>query len=84
MHTGRKNFDVFTVPEQTAKKPFRNRTAANIACANKEDAFHVSDGASERHFNVGANLFKSIWRRVRFGAPSGRALRFFIREAIAV
>jgi hypothetical protein len=60
MHTGRNNFDILTVPKQTAKKPFRDRTAANIACADKEDAFHVSDGASERHPNLELNVLKSI------------------------
>ena len=82
MHTGRNNFDIFTVPEQTAKKPFRDRTAANIACADKEDAFHVSDGASERHPNVELYVLKSIYalwevRLLIIGASRQRELRLF-------
>ncbi len=82
MHTGRNNFDIFTVPEQTAKKPFRDRTAANIACADKEDAFHVSDGASERHPNVELYVLKSIYtlwevRLLINGASRQRELRLF-------
>jgi len=83
MHAGRKNFDVVTVPEQTAKKPFCDWAATNIAGADKEDAFHVSDGASERHSNVGANRSKSIWRLVRFSAADGRAGTFIIRAVDA-
>jgi hypothetical protein len=48
MHAGRKNFDVVAVSNQTTKKPFRDRAATNITCADKEDAFHGSHGASER------------------------------------
>ena len=44
VHTGRSHLDVFAITDQPPKQPFRNRTAANIAGANKEDAFH--DGAS--------------------------------------
>ena len=58
--TGRFNFDVVTIANQTAKKPFRDRAAANIACADKEDAFHGSRGASERHPNLELNVLKSI------------------------
>jgi hypothetical protein len=82
MHTGRHNFDIFPVPEHTAKKPFRDRTAANIACADKEDAFHVSDGASERHPNVELSVLKSIYalwevRLLRIGASRQRKLPLF-------
>src|SRR5262249_30380008 len=70
MHACRKNFDVFAVPEQTAKKPFRDWAATDIAGADKEYAFHVSDGTSERRSNVGANRFKSIWRLVRSARPA--------------
>jgi hypothetical protein len=58
--TGRENFNVLTIANQTAKKPFRNRTATYITCANKEDAFHDSRGASERQSNLEANGSKSI------------------------
>jgi hypothetical protein len=60
VHTGRSNFDVLSVPKQTAKKPFRNRAAANITCADKEDAFHNSESASERNPNLKSNRSKSI------------------------
>jgi hypothetical protein len=49
VHAGRNNFDVLSVPKQTAKKPFRNRAAADISCTDKEDAFHSSESASERN-----------------------------------
>jgi len=49
MHARRKNFDVSTVTKQTAKKPFRDWAATNIAGTDKEDAFHVSGAASARH-----------------------------------
>jgi hypothetical protein len=77
MHTGRNNFNVLSVPKQAAKKPFRNRAAADITCADKEDAFHNSESASERDSNLELNWFKSIlpmWeRRLR-----SIALPFFI------
>ncbi len=60
MDTGRNNFDVLTIANQTTKKPFRDRAATNIACADKEDAFHGSHGASERQSNLEANGSKSI------------------------
>jgi len=58
--TSRKNFDVLTIANQTTKEAFRDRAAANITCANKEDAFHGSRGASERQSNLEANGSKSI------------------------
>src|SRR5437667_4434755 len=60
VHTGRNNFDVLSVPKHTAKKPFRNRTAADITCTDKEDAFHSSESASERIPNLESNRSKSI------------------------
>jgi hypothetical protein len=58
--TSRENFDVLTIANQTAKKPFRDRAATNITGADKEDAFHDSHGASERWSNLEANGLKSI------------------------
>ena len=55
VHTGRNNFDVLSVPKQTAKKPFRNRAAADITCTDKEDAFHILESASERNPNLESN-----------------------------
>jgi hypothetical protein len=60
VHTGRNNFDVFSVPKHAAKKPFRDRAAADITCADKEDAFHNSESASERNPNLKSNRSKSI------------------------
>jgi hypothetical protein len=55
VHPSRNNLDVLLVPKQTAKKPFRNRAAADITCTNKEDAFHNSESASERNPNLESN-----------------------------
>jgi hypothetical protein len=60
VHTSRNNFDVLSVPQQTAKKPFRNRAAADITCADKEDAFHKLESASERQSNLESNWCKSM------------------------
>jgi hypothetical protein len=60
VHSGRNNFDVLSVPKHAAKKPFRNRAAADISCTDKEDAFHNSDGARERYCNLKLNWSKSI------------------------
>ena len=70
MHTGRNNFDVLSVSQQTAKKPFRNRTAADITRADKEDAFHNSESASERNSNLKSNWSKSILSMNRDGTES--------------
>ena len=40
MHTGGSDFDVLAIPDQPAKQSFRDRTAADVAGANKKDAFH--------------------------------------------
>ncbi len=63
--TSRENFDVLTIANQATKKTLRDRTATNITCADKEDAFHGSHGASERLSNLEANGSKSIqsWLR---------------------
>ena len=42
VYTGRENVYVLTIANQTTKKPFRDRAATNITCADKEDAFHGS------------------------------------------
>ena len=60
VHTGRNDFDVFSVPEHAAKKSFRDRAAADITCTDKEDAFHNSESASERNPNLKSNRSKSI------------------------
>ena len=60
VHAGRNNFDVLSIPKQTAKKPFGDRAAADITCTDKEDAFHNSEGASERNRNLKSNRSKSI------------------------
>jgi hypothetical protein len=68
MHTGGNNFDVLSVAQQAAKKPFRNRTAADITRADKEDAFHNSESASERNSNLKSNWSKSILPMNKDGA----------------
>jgi hypothetical protein len=40
VHSSRGDFDIFPVTKQSAKKPFRDGTTANVTCADKEDAFH--------------------------------------------
>ncbi len=52
--------DVFPISQQAAKKPFRDGTAANVSCADKENAFHDSGSASERYSNLELNMPKSI------------------------
>src|SRR5262249_18801514 len=77
MHTGRNHFNVFSVPKQTAKKSFRNRAAADITCADKEDAFHNLESASERASNLESNWFKSIlpWKE-KYWRPFGAKRRW--------
>ena len=60
MHTGRNNFNVFTVPDQRAKQTFCDRAAADVTGADKEDGFHGSRGVKVRQPNLGANRSKSI------------------------
>jgi hypothetical protein len=60
VHAGGRNFDVLPVANQAAKKPFRNRASANIACADEEDVFHESERAANAFSNLEVNLSKSI------------------------
>jgi hypothetical protein len=46
VHASGSNFDVFPVPDQSAKQPFCDRAAANVSCADEEDAFHGSQHAA--------------------------------------
>jgi hypothetical protein len=48
VNTRRKHLNVLGISDQTAKEPFRDRAAANITCADEEDAFHGSGGANVR------------------------------------
>jgi len=66
VNTGRHNFDVFLVANQTTEKPFRNWAAADITGADKEDAFHNSESASERIPNLESNSCKSIYLKSSF------------------
>jgi hypothetical protein len=77
VYTRRDDFDVFLVSEQTVKKPFRNRAATNITGADKEDAFHNSESASERNPNLKANPSKSILPRNCARRSRSIALPFF-------
>jgi hypothetical protein len=43
MHAGRSHLNVLAVGHKALKKPLRHRAAANVTCANEENAFH--DGA---------------------------------------
>jgi hypothetical protein len=56
VHSGRCDFDVFAIPNEPAKQSFGNGTSADIAGANKEDAFHGRIALamqSERKFEQG-------------------------------
>ena len=55
VHSGRSHFDVFAIADQPAKQSFGNRTAADIARANKKDAFHDWRRARERENKVVLN-----------------------------
>jgi len=71
--TSRNNVDVPTISNQTAKKPFGDRATANITGADKEDTFHGSNGASERHFQprsepAQVNVKPKMRRNSRFSA----------------
>jgi len=60
VHAGRRDFYVFPIANQAAEKPFCDRTPANIACADKEDAFHGSERTASAFIKLEANRFKSI------------------------
>ena len=55
VHPSRGNFNVSPISKQTPKQPFRDGTAANVTCADKEDVFHDSGSASERDSNLKSN-----------------------------
>jgi hypothetical protein len=46
MHSGRGDFDIFSVPNQPPKKTFRDGTSANVSGTDKKDAFHDAGRAS--------------------------------------
>jgi hypothetical protein len=71
VHSCRNNFDVLLVPKHAAKKPFRDRAAADITCTDKEDVFHNLDSASERNPNLKSNRSKSICALHGMTAPLG-------------
>ena len=56
MYPGGRNFNIFAIADQALEKSFRDRTAANIASANEEDAFHGGGRAGERKSKVQSNL----------------------------
>ena len=60
VHAGRCDFDVLSVSDQPAKKPFRDRAPTNVACADEEDVFHGSERAANAFIKLEANLSKSI------------------------
>ena len=47
-------------PINRRNKPFRDRAATNVACADEEDVFHGSERAANAFPNLEANLSKSI------------------------
>jgi hypothetical protein len=60
VHAGGCNFDILAVANQAAKKAFRDRAPANVACADEEDVFHGSERAAGAFIKLKANLSKSI------------------------
>jgi len=62
VHPGGSDFNVFTIAEQPAEKPFRHRAPANISCTNEEDAFHDFEPARYRLGKVKSNRTKSTDR----------------------
>jgi hypothetical protein len=59
MDPGGRDFDVFAVAEQTTKKAFCHRAAADISCADEEDAFHDFEPAPCRQGKIRPNEIKS-------------------------
>ena len=59
MHSCRRDFDIFAITNQTPKEPFRDGAAANVARADKENAFHDWRRASARMNNLKSNMIKS-------------------------
>jgi hypothetical protein len=55
VNTRGSNFNVLAIADQTAKQTFRDGTAANIASANEEDAFHGGARARERGNKIRSN-----------------------------
>ena len=47
----RRDFDVLPIASQPTKKPFRNRTPTNVACADEEDIFHGRNAQRARSPN---------------------------------
>ena len=58
MNASRRDVDVFTIASESPKKPLRDWTAANVAGANKENAFHGRGRACERTTNLVLNATK--------------------------
>jgi hypothetical protein len=49
VNSSRSHLDVFAISDQPPKQTLRNRTAANVAGADKENVFHDSYRARETH-----------------------------------
>jgi hypothetical protein len=60
VHASGRDFDVFPVASQAAKKSFRDRAPTNVACADEENVFHGSERAASAFTKLEANLAKSI------------------------
>jgi hypothetical protein len=61
VYAGGCDFEIFSVTGQTAEKAFGDRAPTNIACADKEDAFHGLQHAASAFSKLEANLSKSIF-----------------------
>ena len=59
MNPGGSDLDVLTIAEQTAEEALSHRAAANIARADKKDAFHDEKPAPCRQGKLESNRIKS-------------------------
>jgi hypothetical protein len=59
MHPGGSDLDVFAIAEQTAEQTLCHRAAADISCADEEDAFHDFEPAPCRQAKLRLNEIKS-------------------------
>jgi len=66
MHPRRRDLDLFAITKQTAEKALCDGTAANVACADKENTFHDSRRASARTNNLELNIIKSTKQALQF------------------
>jgi hypothetical protein len=80
MHAGGSDLDLLSITEQPAEKAFRHGTAADIARADKKDAFHDEKPAPCRSGKLRPNQLKSTRR----GGRKTKERRFEIADCIGI